>query len=178
MAIDVVFLVLMIMALFKGLRRGLIVAVFSLVGLILGLAAAIKLSAIVAQHLNRTVHLSAKWLPILAFLAVFIGVVLLVRWAANLLEAAVSLVLMEWLNKLGAVVLYAALYIAIFSVLLFYGRQSGILTTHAMASSKVYGFVEPWGPAVINGLAKAIPLFKGMFAELEVFFGRLSHRLS
>jgi membrane protein required for colicin V production len=174
MLIDVVYLVLMLMALSKGLRRGLIVAVFSLVGLVIGMAAAMKFSAVVAFHLGQSLLISSKWLPVVAFLAVFVCVMLIVRWAANLLEAAVSMVWMEWLNKLGAVILYGCLYTAIYSVLLFYARQLGVLAPHAIAASRVYGFVAPWGPLFINALAWMIPLFKDMFTQLEDFFSRLT----
>jgi membrane protein required for colicin V production len=178
MLIDVVFIVLMLVALFNGLRRGLIVAVFSLLGCIIGLAAAVKFSAIVAEHLRHTVHLSSKWLPPLAFLLVFIIVVLLVRLGAKLLEAAVSMVWMEWLNKLGAVVLYAILYIAVYSVLLFYARQVGWISPESIRDSKLYGFIEPWGPTVINTIGRMIPFFKDMFSQLEDFFARMSRRFS
>jgi membrane protein required for colicin V production len=173
MLIDIVFSVLMLMALSKGLRRGLIVAVFSVAGLVIGLAAAMKFSTVVARHLHQSLQLSTKWLPVIAFIAVFICVVLIVRWAANLLEAAVSMVWMEWLNKLGAVILYGCLYTAIYSVLLFYAKQLGILSPQAIATSRVYGFVEPWGPTLINALGRIIPLFKDMFTQLEDFFAGL-----
>jgi membrane protein required for colicin V production len=175
MGIDILFVVFVIIAIFKGLQRGLIVAVFSFAACIIGLAAAIKLSAMVAVHLKDAIHVSEKWLPILAFILVFVGVVFVVRWAANLLQKLIDFVWLEWLNKLGGVLLYTALYLAVFSVLLFYGSSSHILPGSAIESSKTYKFIEPWGPAVINELGKLIPIFKDMFVQLEAFFGRLTH---
>jgi len=52
MFVDVIFVILMVMALFKGYTRGLIVAVFSFGAFLIGLAAALKLSAVVAQRLQ------------------------------------------------------------------------------------------------------------------------------
>ena len=175
MGIDILFIVLVIMAVFKGLKRGLILAVFSFASCILGLAAAIKLSAIVAVHLKDAVHVSEKWLPILAFLLVFVVVVFLVQRIAKLLEKFIDFVWMEWLNKLGGVILYTALYLAVFSVLLFYGSRSCILSGPMIASSKAYPLIEPWGPSVINELSKIIPFFRDMFVQLETFFGNLAH---
>jgi membrane protein required for colicin V production len=48
MVIDAIFIVLMILAVIKGFRNGLIVAVFSFLGIIIGLAAAMKFSTVVA----------------------------------------------------------------------------------------------------------------------------------
>ena len=64
MIIDIVLLILTIGAIVKGLQRGLVVAVFSLIAWIVGLAAAMKLSAVVADRLKDSVNLSARWLPI------------------------------------------------------------------------------------------------------------------
>lgn len=176
MSVDIIFLLILIAAVFKGLKRGLIVAVFSMIGLIAGLAAAVKLSAVVANSLKDTVHVSAKWLPVLAFLFVFILVILLVRWAASLIEAAISLAMLGWINKLAGVLLYMAIYITIFSVVLFYATRAHLITDSTIASSKTYDFIRPWGPELINRMGTLIPFFKDMFAQLESFFDHLQEK--
>jgi membrane protein required for colicin V production len=122
-------------------------------------------------------HVSTRWLPVLAFLLVFLAVVLLVRWGARLAEAAVDLAMMGWLNKLAGVILYAVVYTIILSVLLFYAVQVHIVSDKTAASSMTYAFIRPWGPAVIDEFGKFVPFFKGMFAQLEDFFGRLHDSL-
>jgi membrane protein required for colicin V production len=177
MTIDIIFLIILVIAIFKGLRRGLIVAVFSVFALIAGLAAAMKLSVLFAGYLHDSINVSAKWLPVLSFVLVFLAVVLLVRWAASLLETLIKIAWLGWINRLGAVILYAALYTAIFSVLLFYGTKSGFISAHTVSSSQTYTFIRPWGPWLMDGLGRFIPWFKDMFAQLEAFFNRLSQQL-
>jgi uncharacterized protein YqeY len=75
MIIDILVLIFLVMAVIKGLRRGLIVAVFSIFAFIAGIAAAMKLSVVVAGYLKDSVNISAKWLPFISFAVVFIGVV-------------------------------------------------------------------------------------------------------
>jgi len=176
MAIDIIFIILMLVAVIRGGSRGLIVAVFSLLACIIGLAAAIKSSVVVAGYLQSEGHIHSKWLPILAFLVVFIAVVLLVRWIANLIEAAVDIAFMGWLNKMAGAVLYIALFISVYSVILFYGTRAHIISPNAIASSVVYRFVEPWGPTVINAIGKIIPVFRNMFTELGDFFGAIARQ--
>jgi membrane protein required for colicin V production len=174
MTIDIIFLILLVVAIFKGLQRGLIVAIFSLLALMMGLAAAIKLSAVVADYLQRNTHVPSKWLPVLAFLLVFIAVILFVRWVASLIKAAVGFALLGWADKLGGVILYASIYIIIYSVLLFYATNLHVIPAKAIASSTTYPFIEPLGPVVINSIGKAIPFFKNMFSDLENFFAHLA----
>lgn len=174
MTIDVIYLVLMVMAVVKGLRKGLIIAVFSVIALITGLAAALKLSVVVAGFLSDTTTIGARWLPVISFIIVFLMVALLVRWVAGLLEAAIDAVWLGWVNKLGGILLYMALYTIIFSVLLFFATQVRLVSADTVSRSKTYGWIEPLGPAVINGFGKMIPVFKNMFTELTSFFARLS----
>lgn len=177
MWIDVLFLLFMVLAIFKGIRRGFLLAVFSAVAFIIGLAAAVKLSAAVAGYLKDSVHVSDRWLPVLAFIGVFLAVVLLVRGGARLVEAAIDLAMLGWLNRLAGIFLYAAVYTIILSVLLFYAVQVHMLSGNILASSVTYPFIRPWGPVVIDGFGKLVPLFRDMFVQLEDFFGRLHNKL-
>ena len=60
MMLDGIFLILLIIAIIKGYSRGLIVALFSFLAIIIGLVAAIKLSAVVAAYLENNAHLNGK----------------------------------------------------------------------------------------------------------------------
>ncbi len=64
MFIDIIVFILLIIAVFKGLSKGLIVAVFSFLGFFIGLAAALKLSTIAASYLGKNVSISERWLPV------------------------------------------------------------------------------------------------------------------
>jgi len=172
MLIDIIFIVLLLAAIVKGYSNGLIIAVFSLLALVIGLAAAIKLSAVTANWLKDAIHVAAKWLPVIAFAVVFIIVVLAVRLGARALEKTAELVLLGWVNKLGGILLYIALYTVIFSVLLFYAEKVNLVTPGTIASSKTYEFIKPWGPKAMNAIGSLVPVFKDMFQQLEDFFGR------
>lgn len=174
MILDIIFVIILVLAIIKGFRRGLIVGIFSLLAVVIGLAAAMKLSTVAAGYLGDAVSISDRWLPILSFAVVFIAVVLLIRLGANAIEKAVQAVTLGWLNRLGGILLYLAIYITIFSVVLFYLDQAGIIRQQTKERSVTYSFVQPWGPAVINGMGTFIPFFRDMFGELEQFFDGVS----
>lgn len=170
MIIDVIFLVLMVLAIFKGFSKGLIVAVFSFLAFVIGIAAALKLSAVVATYLQEATSISGSWLPVLSFLLVFIGVVLLVRVGASLIKKAVGLVLLGWADTLGGIILYVLLYLFLFSVVLFYASNIGLVSTGMQQASKTYAHIQPIGPKVINALGAVIPWFSNLFGDLSAFF--------
>lgn len=176
MIIDIIFVALMVLAVFKGLRNGFVVALFSFLAFLIGLAAALKLSVVVAGYLGNHTNISQKWLPVLAFVLVFFVVVLLVRLGARAIEGALQLAMLGWLNKIGGIVFYALLYIFIFSVLLFYAQQLNIIKPQTADVSSTYAWIYPLAPKVMEGLGMVIPFFRDMFSDLEGFFDKLAKK--
>lgn len=164
---------LLIFATLKGLRNGFVIAVFSFLGIIIGLAAAMKFSTVVAGWLKNSTNLTAAWLPFLSFAIVMIGVILLVRLGAMFIQKALHMVMLGWLNKLSGIVLYAALYITVFSVSLFYAEKIHLFKADIFGDSTSYAFIRPWGPKAIEMFAILIPFCRGMFEELSQFFERV-----
>lgn len=177
MVIDIILTVILIIAVIKGYRRGLIVALFSVIALIIGLAAAIKLSVVVAGYIGRTVKISDQWLPVISFAVVFFIVVLLVRWGAALLQKSVEIAMLGWINRVGGILLYVVLYVLIFSIVIFYADHLQFIKPETKSQSVTYSYIQPLGPKVMEGIGKVIPFFKGMFNDLEVFFGNVSHHV-
>ncbi len=178
MIIDIFFVLLLLMACFKGYSKGLIVALFSIIGFIAGLAAALKLSAYAAEKLSGSFNASGKWLPFVSFLLVFLAVVLLVNLGARLLQKSVEMIMLGWANRLGGILLFIILYSILLSIFLFYAVQLHFLSDEAIAASATYPYLKPIGPAVIDGLGSVIPIFKNMFTELQEFFGKLPEQTS
>jgi len=178
MLIDLVFAALVVIAIFRGYQKGLILAVFSVIAFIIGLAAALKLSVAVAAYLKDSISISAKWLPFLAFALVFFAVVLLIRLGAKLIEKVFQAVLLGWLNRLGGMLLYMVLYLIILSIFVFYAEKLQLLKPSVIQNSITYSFIQPWGPKVMDSFGKLIPVFKDMFTELGDFFNSLSNKIS
>lgn len=178
MMIDLIFAALIVYALFKGYQKGMILAIFSIIAFIIGLAAAIKLSAILASYLETSVNVSARWIPFIAFILVFFVVVLLVRLGAKLIEKTFQMAMLGWLNRLGGILFYSILFTIILSIFIFYIEKLQLIKPETIQESITYTFIQPWGPYVINGFGKLIPIFKDMFTELENFFNIISNKLS
>ncbi|MEP7251169.1 MAG: CvpA family protein [Ginsengibacter sp.] len=176
MIIDVAFIIVMIIAIFKGFSKGFIVGIFSLLAFIIGLAAALKFSAVVAVYLEGKGMHASKWLPLLSFFLVFIVVILLVGLGAKLVKKTVQLAMLGWLDGLLGIFLYIIIYIIIFSTVLFFADKMRLINPHTIEDSYTYKYVSPWGPMVINNLGKIIPVFKDLFLQLEDFFDSLSKK--
>jgi len=171
MVLDLIFAVVLVFAIIKGFQRGLIVGFFSLIAVIIGLAAAMKLSTVVAGYIGSAVKVSDQWLPVISFAVVFLIVVLLIRLGAKAIEKAVQVAMLGWVNRIGGIIFFVALYTVVFSVLLFYAEQVRLIEPATIQKSVTYSYVQPWGPKAINGFGSIIPIFKDMFGDLQEFFG-------
>jgi membrane protein required for colicin V production len=178
MLIDFTFAALLILAIIKGYQKGLIFAIFSIIAFIVGLAAALKLSTAVAAYLKDSISVSAKWMPFIAFALVFLIVVLLVRLGTKLVEKTFQAVLLGWVNRIGGILLYAALYFIILSIFIFYAEKLQLLQPATIQSSVTYKFIQPWGPKLMDNIGSLIPFFKDMFTQLGDFFNSLSNKIS
>lgn len=143
MLIDLIFLAMMAIAIFKGIKNGLIVAIFSIVGWILGIYAAFRFADVAAGYLKGTLDMSPKTLYILSFIIVFLIVMLLVHLGAKLVEKTVELAFMGWLNRIGGIFFYVLLYTLIFSVMIFFADKFKLISDETIAASRVYPWVKP-----------------------------------
>ncbi|MFN8250582.1 MAG: CvpA family protein [Ferruginibacter sp.] len=175
--LDIIFIILIIIACIKGYQKGLIIAVFSVVAFIIGLAAALKLSTLVAAWLGDHASIDAKWLPAVSFAIVFLGVAILVRLGAKFIEKTFQMAMLGWINRIGGMFFYGILYIIIFSIFLFYAEKLHMVSADTVHASQTYPYVQPWGPVVIDGFGKIIPVFKDMFTELERFFESIGNKI-
>jgi len=161
-------------SLFRGISKGFIVAILSFLAVIAGLAAATKLSVIAANAIGDNHFISKQWLPFISFVLVMILVFFMVKGIAYLLRGSAKTLQLGWLDKLGGVLFYLFIYMAIFSVVLFYATQMNILKQATIDESKTYYAIEPFGPKMINALGYIIPFFKNIFAQLQDFFSALA----
>jgi membrane protein required for colicin V production len=176
MFIDIIAFILLVWAAFKGLRNGLIVGLFSFFAFIIGLAAALKLSAVAAEYIGTNTNIGKRWLPFIAFAGVFLIVVLLVRLGAKAIEGVLRMAMLGWLNKLGGIVLYILLHFFIFSIILFYVDQLHLIKKETLEASVLYPYIQPLAPNIIDALGYLLPFFKNMFVELEGFFDGISRK--
>lgn len=173
MLIDILVLILLVMAVFKGLSKGFVIAVFSFVAYLVGLAAALKLSGLMADYIGSSVEISQRWLPVVAFFVVFLLVVLLVRLGAKAIEGALRMMMLGWLNRIGGVLLYVLIYFFIFSIMLFYATQLRLLKPDTINASVTYHYIAPLAPRVMDIIGAAIPFFRDLFDDLLRFFGEV-----
>ncbi len=105
--LDIVITVVLIIAIIFGMRTGIIKAVLSLAGLIIGVILAGRYYGPLSEQL--TFIPQAGVAKIVAFAIILIGVMVIAGVLASLLKWAASVVMLGWVNRLGGALFGLAL---------------------------------------------------------------------
>ncbi|TXH21038.1 MAG: CvpA family protein [Chitinophagaceae bacterium] len=170
MWIDIVFCILLVLGIYKGYRLGFVKGILSYISIITALIAAIKFSTMAASFIGTISSVSDKWLPLISFIAVFIVVLLMIRWIGSFIDFALSKVYLGFANRFAGIILFVGLYISVWGILLFYLRNMSIISQITMKDAITYDFSIEIGNIAINSMEFIFPFLKNTFHTLETFF--------
>lgn len=116
--IDLLIAVLLGYALFKGLQKGLIVSVISLIALIAGIYFSLRFSFFTSEILQQSTQWSPNAITVSAFFITFLFVLVLLFLLGKILTKLVNAVALGFINKLAGAVFEGVKMILIISVFL------------------------------------------------------------
>ena len=98
--LDLIFLIPLLFALYRGFTKGLIHMVASLAALLLGIFGAIRLRPMFASLLDALFDISPEYMNVIAFSLAFISIVLVVHLVAFVVEKLIKAVALSFVNRL------------------------------------------------------------------------------
>ena len=113
---DIIVGILLILALIKGFKNGLVIEVASLAALVLGVIGAVKFSYVTEQYLSQ--EMNSGHIGVLAFFITFIVIVIGVHLIARLIDKLLSAVALSPINRILGALFSLLKYAFIISVLL------------------------------------------------------------
>jgi len=148
--LDLIILIPLLLFAFNGYKKGIIIEITTLAALILGIYAALFFSDYTANLLAGSFNISKEYLNIIAFVATFIGVLVLVMLLGRVLEKVVNLLMLGIVNKLAGAafgILKGALLLSILIFLInYFDRDATIIKPGARQESILYKNIEPIAP--------------------------------
>jgi membrane protein required for colicin V production len=149
---DLFVIVAFIFALIRGLQKGFVIELASLIGLILGIVGAIYLSGTTAEWLSE--FIKSKYISIIAFLLIMVGIIILVFLLAKMVDNMVKALALGWLNRIMgaffAIVKSAFGISLLIFVLEFSGYGLKIIPPQTRDSSYAFAPLEWLAPATFD----------------------------
>lgn len=175
MLLDTIFIIGLLIFVIKGYSKGIVVALFSVLAVILGVLGALKLSGAVANTLFSDG--GGKWAPMISYAIVFLLIVWIVRLGASAIQKSLRAVSLGWLNRLAGALLYAFLFAFIFSSFLWLFNRMHLLNEDTKQASNVYNTVEPLAASVFSVIGAVLPFAKNVFTDLSQFFDQVNEKI-
>ncbi len=163
----------MVWGFFIGFKRGLIRSIFSVLALFLGVIGALQFSSVASIYIHEWLNVSSQYLPLVSFIAVFLGILIVVKMLAALLDKFIKFVWLGPINKVAGGLFWTLLMAFIFSTVLWFLNQATLLSPELKTVSRVYFFLEPISPWVLLSLGKLVPFIGNAYESLELYFDSL-----
>ena len=175
MIIDIIIALAAIFAFMYGYSKGIIRVVFAIAAMLIGGLAALKFTPAVAVMLQNTFPKAANFMPIVAFLVLFLGAIFLFRFVAKMLEGALKKIKVNSINKLAGGVIFSAVCLMLLSSLLGFIDASGALGQSAKDSSALYPFVEGLHVQGSQLAEKIFPFIRDMTDKILDLFNNVQN---
>jgi membrane protein required for colicin V production len=176
MILDVIGIILILLFFIRGYMKGIIVALFSVLAILLGILCALKLSQALSTWLLEKGYVTSGWVQIISYVVLFIGVFLLVRLLAKLIQKAVEGMMLGTINKLIGGLFYAFMGAVLWGSLLWIGSHFHIITPETIAASKTYPWLSKLAPWFFDQAGKLLPFVRDTFDKLEHFFDTVNQK--
>ncbi len=98
--IDIIIAILLIVAAIKGLTKGFIYEIVSLIALIGGVWGAIKFSDITKNFLVNDLTFTNQYIDIIAFIITFVAIIVLVHFLGKAVEKIIKAVALGFINRI------------------------------------------------------------------------------
>jgi len=176
MYIDIIFIFLVALACYKGIKKGFIGSIITFTAFFIGFFIATKFAATVAVYLTQHQWINHKWIPFLSFILVLALVFLAMHLLGKILEKSAELIMLGWFNKLTGIFLYLLMYGIFYSMVLYYLNKLYILSEKQINASFFYNKLTTIAPMLLNQVGNLIPMFKNMVTQLEEYFKQVSNK--
>ncbi len=143
MYIDILLGLTLVLGFLYGYSRGIIKTIFSLVSIMVGIIAAMKLSPIVITGLESLMPNNPRLTYILGFILTFVVVIVLIRFIGNKLEKLLKKSGVNFMNKFMGGSVMVVFFGIIYSFIVWFANEARLLSETQKDQSFTYYILEP-----------------------------------
>lgn len=170
MLLDILAVVAVGFGFYRGFTKGLIVTLFSMVAWLIGLVAALRLTAAGSSAMRDALDSTSPWIPIVTFVMIFLAVVVLVILFAKLVDKIITVAQLGLWNKIAGGLVEGALFLLIVSIVYWMLQNGGVITPETRADSKLYAVVSPVAPGFFTWVGNTVPALDNLLDNLKPYF--------
>ena len=163
MYIDIVLGVLLAYGFYLGYSRGIIKTAFAVVSLLVAVLAAMKLSPLMIGFLDNLLDWDPRLIVITGFVTTFIVVVIAIRYIGKAIEKLLKSLEINFVNKIAGGVVMSAVFLLLFSSLIWFMDETRLLTERSKEASITYPLIRPIPQGMAQLGQKVKPFFQSFW---------------
>ena len=160
--LDIILLVLLVPGTIRGISKGLLEQVVTLIGVVLAVYMAYHFSEPVCTWLDQYINVSETALHVVGFIVMLLGVLIIVMCLAKVLTHVADAASLGWLNRALGFVFAIAISALILSVIIILfdtlNAKFELVKTPILNESVLYGHLRDLGYFVFPYLKKLLTL--------------------
>lgn len=162
--VDFVLIAIVLLGAFSGYKKGFLMELITLFGLILGVLGGFKLMGHAMLLLDDRFNINEKVLPYLAFAVVFVVIIVVVSLIGKMIQSSLAETLLGSADKIAGAVLGVLKMAFMVSVVIWILDALQISFFDTMGEdSKLYALTATVAPTVTSWIAEVIPAFRDIF---------------
>jgi membrane protein required for colicin V production len=167
MMLDIICAIVLVWGFVIGYKKGIIYSVFFFLSLFIGVLLSLKFSQVISQKLSDWFTINPEWLPIIAFVLVFIASVFVIIMLAKMLEGVLKMLMLNFINRIIGALFWIGIGLFLLSTFYWYANQYDLINNQTIDASKTYAYVSLVFPFVIAHIGIVIPPFQDVLKQIE-----------
>jgi|SRR6056297_1264391 len=156
--LDIILVIPLLWALYRGFRKGLIFMIASLTALVLGVLGAVRFHESVGEFLKNLFVINPEHLNLISFAVAFIFIVLVVHLAAFLVDKLIKAVALSFLNRAAGMIFGLFVSAFIISIILMpldaANKKREFISLTVINKSLLYSPLKELAPTVLPYLKR------------------------
>ena len=162
--VDIVLIVFVLVGAYSGYRKGFLMELITLFGLILGILGGFKLMGHAMLLLDERFNINEKVLPYLSFAVVFVVIIIIVSLIGKMIQSSLDKTFLGSADKFAGAALGILKMTFMVSVVIWILDALQITFLDTMGEgSLLYGMIASVAPNVTAWIAELIPAFRDIF---------------
>jgi len=172
--VDIILLILLALAIYKGWTKGFIMAIFVFISYFIALALAFHFSGTVEGYMRKNAANDSQWYSFLSFVLALVAGIVVVRLIGKLIEKSAELMMLGFFNRLFGIFTMSLIYVTFFAVVLVYCQRFGFIKTENASDSKTFNCLIQYGQWLVSHFSEWLPALKNLFNKAGDFIHKSS----
>ena len=157
----------------RGFYKGFIDEAASFFALIIAVVGGFKLTYLFTELITNTFQIKSQWIPLIAFLTVFVLLISLVKVLSNAIHKLLAAVRLGFINNIAGAALGLLKVGFVVSLLVWLVSKVHFISDELQRSSILYAYMLDFAPTTMRIVTKIIPFTSNLVDAINQLFDKM-----